>query len=264
MNEPELNVDDDLLEQPPEGEVTPTPTEGEPTPPAKPDEMKTALADLAKHVEKVTAPKVEPAKELSQEEKDELWGVWNPEKANPDFFKKWMRLAADMDPNEVQSTIAERKALFAEMQKGFVRQAVVGARNLFTMELDKLREELKPTQDYVSTAKSEATRSRFYKEYTVLDDPKYAKVIDATARLLADKEFKDEAEYFKALAEGAADTIKGVLPEFDLGAGKTKTTKTAATTPRLPRTSAGGTGGAGGGARQQVEQTADAAGSVLD
>jgi hypothetical protein len=237
--------------------------EGKETPetPEKPDELRTALADLASHVQKVTA-KEEPKKELSEDEKNEYWGVYDPEKTNPDFFKKWMRIAADMDPNEAQTTIAERKALFAEMQKGLVRQAVVGARNLSNMELEKLRGELKPVMDYYATKRSEETRDRFYKTYESLSDPKYSKVVDATARTLADKEFKTEEDYFKALAEGAAEAIKGLVPDFDLGAGKTK--KPAATTPKLPRTTQGGSGGAGGGARKEPASTEDQSASVLD
>jgi hypothetical protein len=146
------------------------------------------------------------------------------------------------------------------MQKGLVRQAVVSSRNLFNMDIEKLREELKPVHDYVSTARAEQTRSRFFKEYEVLNEPKYSKVIDATARLLADKTFDSEGDYFKALAEGAAEAIKGLIPDFDLGAGKKKTTTT---TPKLPRTSVGGSGGAGKSAPKPAE-TGDAAGEVLD
>ncbi len=232
------------------------------TPPAKPqsDELKTAMTELAATVTKAVTPK-EPVKELTQDEKDEIWAVWNPTKTDPDYFRKFLRLNTDMDPAEVEKAVKDFLPLFQEMQKGLVRQAVVGARNLYTMDLDKLREEIKPVQEYVSTARAEATRARFFKEYEVLDDPKYTKVIDATARLLADKMFNSEGDYFKALAEGAADTIKGVLPEFDLGAGKKKTTTT---TPKLPRSSVGGTGGVGRAAVSKPAESGDAAGEVLD
>ena len=136
-------------------------------------------------------------------------------------------LAAGADPNEVQSSIAERKALFAEMQKGLVKQAIVGSRNLFQQEIQKLREEYAPLQEHYSQQRAEQTKSRFFKSYEGLSDPKFEKVVQATARLLGDKTFDSEESYFKALAEGAAETIKGILPDFDLGATGNETKKPA-------------------------------------
>jgi len=229
--------------------------------PAPTDELKTALTELATHVQKVTAPR-EEKKELTDDEKEELWGVWNPTKTDPEYFRKFLRLATDMAPEEVDKAVKDFLPLFKDMQKGLVRQAVVGARNLYTMDIDKLREEIKPIQEYVSTQRAEATRGRFFSEYEALKDPKYKNLVDATARILQDKEFNSEEDYFKALAEGAADAIKGLIPEFDLGAGKKKTTTTS---PKLPRTSAGSGGGAGRSASsKEPSQTQDAASEVLD
>lgn len=237
--------------------------EGDEGKPAPTDETKEALAELARHVQRVTAPKEEP-KVLSEDEKEEMWGVWNPTKTDPDYFRKFLRLNTDMEPAEVERAVKEFLPLFKEMQKGLVRQAVVGARNLYTMDIDKLREELKPLHEYVSGQRAEATRNRFESTYESLADPKYKKIVDATARSLADKEFDSEEDYFKALAEGAADVIKGVVPDFDLGAGKKKTTTKS---PSLPRTSAGSGGGAGKSTQSKEQgpaQTEDAAAEVLD
>lgn len=214
----------------------------------QPNELQSAMAELARTVGEISKPKPEAPKELSEDEKAELWAVYNPEKTNPDFFKKWMRLAADMDPNEVQTTIAERKALFLEMQQGLMKQALTGARNISKIELSQLREEMSPIMEYYREAKAEATRGRFFSSYPALLDEdetsgsnRYQAVIDAVARTLADQTFPDEKAYFKALAEGAAKAIKGLVPTFDLGKNPEK--KPAVTSPRLPRTRVGGTGG---------------------
>lgn len=226
-------------------------TPATPAAPAAPDPMKAAMAELAQTMKGLATPKT-VERQPTKEEIDEFWGVYNPEKTNPDFFKKWMRLQADMDPNEAQTSIAERKALFAEMQQGLVKQSLIGSRNLMQQELAKIREEFAPMNDYVSQQRAEATRSRFFESYPALATKteegklQFASLIDATARVLSDrKDFQNEEQYFKALAESAAGTIKGVLPTFDLGAKPQP--KSAMTSPRLNRSSAGGTGGSGGG-----------------
>jgi hypothetical protein len=213
------------------------------------DELKKAMAELAGTVNKLATPKETP-KEMSPEEQTKFWGIYDPTNggARKDFFQKFFRLNPDATPEEIE----DAKGLFADMQKGFVRQAIVGARNLMAEELQKMREEFSPAQEYASQARAEKTREKFFKQYPALfsendeGDNQYAKVIDATARLLADKEFDSEAAYFKALAEGAAETIKTVLPSFDISVKTTK--QPAGTTPRLPRTRVGGTGGTGTGA----------------
>lgn len=230
----------------------------------QPDELKSAMAELAKTMGGLAAKETAPQeKVLSDDEKAELWGVWNPTKSDPDFFRKWLRLNTDMDPAEVEKAIKDYQPLFAQMQQGLVKQSLVGARNLLQIEMAKLREELNPALDYVSTAKTEAMRGRFFSAYSALDDDKFSKVIDASARLLASQNFPDEKSYFKALAESAAETIKGVLPTFDLGAVTTK--KTAVTSPRLPRSRVGGTGGtAAAGGTQQKDKTSDDDSDTLD
>jgi len=257
----EEQMDESLLEQKDDETKVTTTEEDDKSKTPPPDDTKAALAELARHVQEVTKPKEEP-KVLSDDEKEEFWGVWNPTKTDPDYFRKFLRLNTDMDPAEVEKAVKDFLPLFKEMQKGLVRQAVVGARNLYTMDIDKLREEIKPIHEYVSTQRAEATRGRFFDSYESLSDPKYKGIVDATARTLADKEFDSEESYFKALAEGAAGAIKGLIPDFDLGAGKKKTTTTS---PKLPRTSAGSGGGAGKSTTsKEVTQTADAASEVLD
>lgn len=233
---------------------------GAPATTQKPDELKTALTELAKTVggmarDRQTQPQ---EKQLSEEEKAELWAVYNPTKSNPDFFRKWLRLNTDMDPAEVEKAIKEYQPLFAEMQTGLVRQSVVGARNIMNIELARLREEFGPIVDYVSSAKAEKTREKFYGEYPALREEneagvnKYGDVIDAVARTLADQTFDSEAHYFKVLAESTAKAIKGLVPEFDLGKKPEK--KPAVTSPRLPRTSVGGTGGTAAGGKKPAEK----------
>ena len=209
------------------------------------DDLKAAMAELAGTVTKLAMPKAELEKELTQDQKDELWAVYNPKKDKPDFMRKFFRL----NPEATLEEEKEAEDLFKSMQTGLMRQAVTGARNLMQIELAKRDEQLASLQEYVSKQNAEQTKSRFYSQYEGLSESRYAKVIAATAKELATQTFKDESSYFKALAEGAAETIKGIIPEFVLGAGQTNKNKSAGTSPRLPRTSAGGTGGAGGGGR---------------
>lgn len=212
----------------------------------KPDDLRQAMAELAQTVKTIAKPKEDEETPLTDEQKAELWAVYDPKKGRKDFFQKFFHLNPDATPEEVK----DAEDLFADMQKGLVRQAVVGSKNIMQIELDKLRKEIGPIMEYVSTARAEATRGRFFKQYEALSDKKYEKIVQGVARTLADKTFASEDEYFKALAEGAAGAIKEIVPEFDLG--KTKEKPKPGNTPRLPRTSAGGTGGAGGGARTEA------------
>jgi hypothetical protein len=252
----DTTTEDNGLDELDEPEVHETP-ETEKTPPT--DDLRAAMTELAGIVKGQVAPKKDDAPaELTQEQKDELWAVYNPEKKDPKFLDKFFRLTEDMTPEQK----AEFKTLFADLQQGLVKQSVVGARNLMQIELAKLREEFAPAQEYISEARAERTRGRFFDKYESLKDPRYAKIIAITAKDLSSREFKDEGEYFKALAEGAAETIAGVEPTFALGAAKTK--QTPGTTPRLPRTSVGGTGGAGGGKQVALSVKGDATDDFLE
>lgn len=223
------------------------------------DELKAAMAELAGTVKTLATPKEAPEPELTQEQKNELWAVYNPEATRKDFMKKFFRLNPDATPEEE----TEARDLFKEMQQGLMKQAVTGSRNLMQIELSKRDEKLARLEEYVSKQNAEQTKTRFYTQFASLSDPRYAKVIAATAKELASGTFADEASYFKALAEGAAETIKGIIPEFDLGASQTKT-KSAGTSPRLPRTSVGGTGGTGGGKQAALSVKGDATDEFLD
>lgn len=226
-----------------------------------PSALETAMAELAGTVKSLATPK-EKEEVLTQEQKDELWAVYNPTKTDPDFFRKFLRLNTDMDPIEVEKAVKEFTPLFAEMQKGMVRQSIVGARNILLPELQKLRDEFGPISEHVSQERAVRTRERFSDAYPALADPKFKKVLDASARAIATQEFKTEDDFFKALAESAAETIKGVLPEFDLGAKPAK--QPATTTPRLPRTRAGGTGGTGGGEAAPKKDAKDDDSDAID
>lgn len=217
------------------------------------DDLKASLAELAQSMGKMAANQQQQqtasAALPSQDEVDKYWAIYKP---GEETLRKFMRLNPDMDKDEAKAAILEYQGAFGEMQSGLVKQAVVGAQRLFQEELRKLREEYAPIQEHYATQRAEATKDRFFKTFESLSDPRYSRVIDASARLLADKTFTDEKAYFQALAESAAEAIKGLIPTFDLGA---KTTKSTATTPRLPRTSVGGTGGSGGG-EVQLQQGA--------
>jgi hypothetical protein len=122
---------------------------------------------------------------------------------------------------------------------------------LIEIALDKFNREYAPIREYVESARREATRTRFYSQYENLDDERYSGLVSAVANTLANKTFEDEDAYFKALAEGAAENIKKLIPDFELG--KKTETKTTGKTPKLPRTSVGGGGGAGKGRMEDLK-----------
>lgn len=215
------------------------------TPPTEPNaDLKAAMVELAGTVKTLATPKPAVEPELTQEQKNKFWQVYDPEKSNKDFMKKWFRL----NPEATTEEIAEVKTLWKEVQEGLVRQAVVGSQHLTSRELKKRDDRIDQLEAYVSERRAADTRSRFDTQFPSLADPRYSKIISIVARDLADKDFKNEGEYFQALADGAAETIKGVDTTFDLSAVKPK--KPAGTSPRLPRTSVGGTGGTGNNGTQ--------------
>lgn len=207
----------------------------------KPDELKTALAELAGHVKTLSQPKTE-RREPTPDEVNEFWGVYEPEKQDKEFFSKFFRLPADMDPQEKAQVITQLRETFGAMQKGLMRQAVTAAQRL----IEKWeRDKFEPVSQFVTQEKARGVQRRFNEAYPDLSDKKYSKILQLAAKELADQSFADEDAYFKAVAETAAGHISGIDPNFKLGASGQN--KSAAKTPRLPRTSVGGTGGTGGG-----------------
>lgn len=258
MTDPNTEIENDLddLDEPeiePKGKET--------LPKSENDELRSAMAELAGTVKTLATPKEKPEPELTQEQKNELWAVYDPKKSKPDFMKKFFRLNPDATPEEE----AEAEQLFKDMHSGMMKQAMTGARNLVQIELSKLMPDIERFRGYMTQQEAVATRSRFNEAYPALTDKRFSKIITATAKDLASGEYASESEFFKALAEGAAETIKGVLPDFDLGASQTTTKKSAGTSPRLSRTSVGGTGGTGGGTKQTaLSVKGDATDEFLD
>lgn len=227
-----------------------TTTEREEDAPQKPDDLRAAMAELAGTVRKIAEPKLEVPQPPSPAEVAEYWAVWDPEGTDKEFFKKFGRFPDDTPPEQ----IAAFRELFGGMTKGLMRQAVTAAKNYIAMERARIDQDYGPLKEYVETQKREAVRTRFFDGYPALSEKKFQKIIDATARTLDNKTFDSEEAYFKALAEGAAGSIKDILPDFDLGAKPT--TKQPGKTPKLPRTTAGGGGGAGKGAAHNAAEFA--------
>jgi hypothetical protein len=210
------------------------------------------MTELAGTVKRIAEPKEPTAPPPTEAEIAEFWKVYDPEQSDKEFYQKWFRLNPDATPEEKQQV----KELFAAVQRGLMLQSVTATRNYLKMARAEIDREYGPLKEYVEEQRREATRSRFYDGYPALQDAKFQKIIDATARTLDGKTFADESAYFKALAEGAADSIKAILPDFDLGAKTEK--QTPGKTPRLPRTSAGGGGGAGKGVHDALKPTGQA------
>lgn len=231
--------------------------EGAAKKPTETDELRSAMTELAGTVKKLAEPKKEEP-EITEEQKKEFWKVYDPEATRKDFFQKWFRLNPEATPEEVK----DMKDLWADVQKGLVTQAVTGAMNLVDDRFEKFKESLKPIYDYFTERKSKETREAFNDAYPALADKKYEKIVSLVSKQLSQKDFKTEEEYFKALAESAAETIKAAgVDDFDLGAKPKE--KPAATTPRLPRSSAGGTGGVGGGTTKETKGSGDGTDALL-
>lgn len=239
----------DELPEPPEERQTPPPEEETP-PPEKPDDLRAAMTELAGTVKRIAEPPAAAPPPPTAEEIADFWKVYDPESSDKEFFAKWFRLNPDATPEEKQ----QAKELFASVQKGLMLQSVTATRNYIAEARKEIDRDYGPLKEFVEEQKREATRGRFYGSYPGLEQPKFQKIIDATARSLDGKTFTSEGEYFKALAEGAADSIKAILPEFDLGAKQTTKTKPGQT-PKLPRSSVGGGGGAGKGAHDEMQPT---------
>jgi hypothetical protein len=234
--------------------------DGKETPEKESTALEKAVQELATTqktiLEKVEKPKEEKQVELTPEQKAEFWGIYDPEKSDKEFFKKWFRLNPDATAEEIQAT----KELFAGVQKGIVSQSMKGSKNYVDHELEKLREELTPIREYVSKAEQKATRDEFFALYPALKEKKFEKILSIVATDLGKKNYTDRDQYFKELAEGSAAVIKGVDANFDLG----KTTTPTSKSPKLPRTSAGGGGGAGKGASEGPMHLEDKSAEVLD
>lgn len=219
-------------------------------------DLTAAMTELGELIRKGQTAPAAPVKEPTQTEINEFWAVYNPEAKNKEFFKHFFSLPDDVTPER----LAQAKEMFGDLQAGLMRQAMTGSKHYIAEALEKIKEEYGPVREYVETAKREKTRAEFYGEYPALNDEKFSVVVSAVAAQLNGKEFKSNKDYFEALAEGAAENIKRLIPEFDLGA---KPKPKPGNTPKLNRTSAGGGGGAGKG-KQQEEVTTGSSRNDID
>lgn len=205
-------------------------------------DLDAAFEKLGSTISTAVTPRKEEAP-MSEDDQRKLWAIYNPEETQKDFMRKFFR----MQPEATEDDVKAARELFSAMQNGLVRQSVVGARNLFTMELQKLRDEYAPMAQYFRDAKARELQTDFFAAFPALGEknedgsPRFMTAVRMAAQDLAQQTFADRPSYFKALAERAAGIVSGIIPGFALGA--TPKTKSSTTTPRLPRTSAGGTGG---------------------
>lgn len=246
--EPISTLEDELPESiepqkaPPEPE--PEPGTESAAPPKPKVDVEAALAELAGTVKTLATPKKPEPKALTPEEMNEKWAVFNPEKADPKFFHKLFNLPADAAP-EVLDNI---KAAWGQMQQGLMKQAITGAKLVMEHHYGDKFAKIDELEQWRSQASAKELRRDFNTTYPALADKKYDKIIKLVDSELAEREFNTHEDYFKALAEGAAEYIKTIDTGFDLGAAPQK--PTAGQTPKLPRTRVGGSGGAGVGGGQ--------------
>lgn len=228
--------------------------------PKEPNAMESALAELARSqktiVERLDQKPTQKDEKMTPEQEAEFWAIYDPEATNKEFMRKWFR----MNPEATEDEIKEAREMFKDVQRGLVKQSVKGAKNYVDHMIDRIRAEYEPALKFVETARAEATRGRFFKDYPVLKEKKYEKILAAAAVGLSNKEFNDEPSYFKALAESAAEAVKGIVPDFDLGKPQTP----PAGKPKLNRTHAGGGGGAGSGRSTAADTSGDQSAEIFD
>lgn len=228
------------------------------------DDLKAALADLTTVVTSLKKPEKEKevVKELTAEQKAEMWGVFDPTKDKKDFMKKWFKLNPDCTPEEE----SEAKELFDFVHSGLMKQALKGSQNLVALAEQRIMDKFGPVLERVQKQEAEQSqkqiRQAFDKTYPVLADPKYAKILKAVATDLEGQDFPDQNAFFKVLAEGTAAAIKTLVPDFVLTEKPNK--QSAGTSGRLPRTRVGGSGGAGGGNDGFVKSKTDGTDEFLD
>lgn len=220
----------------------------------KDEEWKAALAKLTDNVTKLTTQKP-PEKEETPEQRNVKWGVFEPEKLDKEFFHKLFNLPPDVDPKVLENI----KSAWALMQNGLMKQAITGARNAVLIDHGDKLSRIDALEEWRNQASAKELRANFNETYPSLSDPIYSDILKLSASELANKDFATHDEYFKALAERAAVTIKAVKPDFDLGAVKPKTTTGK---PSLPRTRVGGTGGTGSGGKAAKADSEDDSGSL--
>ncbi len=251
--------DDQVVEPTPQTPPAKLVAPAEPAEPVEPkpvsDDIRTAVAEAFKeHAPKPAAP---APKEMSEEEKRKFWAIFNPDEVDPKFMHQFFNLGDDAD----DMTLAQKKKLFASMQEGFARQFLTAAQHMMNARMAQVEERLAPLQEHYVQERSKITRKNFDEAYPALADKKFDKVLRLSATALANNEFDSTEAYFKALAEHAADSIKAIVPEFDLGAPQTK--PTPGTAPKTPRSRVGGTGGTGTGSQAPVKTSRDDSDSIF-
>ena len=225
----------------------------------EPTAMEKAVEELARSqktiVEGLSRRQEPEQKQLTPEQEAEFWAIYNPEASDKEFMRKFFRL----NPEATEDEIKQARGLFAEVQKGLVRQSVKGAKNYVDYLVKQIRAEYEPALRYMDDARAKETRDSFFEAYPALKEKKFEKVIAASAQSLANRDFADKNEYFKALADNAAEAIKGLIPEFELS----KPQKQPAGQPKLNRTSVGGGGGAGKGRSTVADDSGDASAEIF-
>lgn len=224
------------------------------------ESLEAAFEKLGSTITKAVTPQEQrQAQEMSPEEQKKLWAIYDPEEGQKDFMRKFFRL----NPEATEEEVTAARGMFKNMQEGLVRQSVVGARNMTLIEIEKLKKEygFDEIRTFLREQKAQKLSSEFYGKFPALGETtesgqrKYEKAVHFAANQLANQTFASLDAYFQALAERAAEFVKGILPDFDLGKQTTKN-KTSTSTPRLPRTSAGGTGGTTRGGESQDQKAA--------
>lgn len=222
--------------------------------PTKPDEMREAMAELARTVKTAIEPRPTrqaPVK-LTPEQLNERFAVYNPDAK---FIRSFFRLPDDATPEHV----TEATAQFTALRDGLVKQAVTSAWRVVEQQLATRDQQIREIQSYTEQQRSRQVRQDFNDRYKPLADPKYDRILRAAHMEISDTDFRTNEEYFDALAKVADEAIRGIDPNFRLGKPNQRS---SGNLPSLPRSGGGGGGGSGSSSQRGKKSTTSNGGDI--
>lgn len=210
------------------------------------DELTKALAKLAEGqtalTTAITPKKVPP----TAEELKKQWKVWE---ANPEYVKKFFKLADDASPEQITEGMSQLHAL----RDGFMQQTGTFVQAALQQALGPMASQIQEFQSFRDEQQRQQLWTDFNGRYPALADPKFRDILRITSDGLASATHKTNEEFFDALAKGAAGYITQINPAFVLGDPQ-NATPNAGKMPKLPR---GGAGGGGGTAKGSTPKQTD-------
>lgn len=193
------------------------------------------IAELYKKEEE-QLPAKKKFDELSQEEREKLIDLWEPDKV-------WQTKYDNLET---------REEALKEMRNGITKSAAT----ISKLRVDELREELgtniAETRAFMRDLQNEAAEKRLVKAYPDLGKPELQPIVQGVTKQIVEsgKKFKVESELFDELAGGVEAVMKAAgVKDFKLSTGSNPANnkpKAKANPNAIPVTTPGAGGNAGG------------------